>query len=56
MKSAIDFGLSKVVRDAPLLNFTCEGDFSRYFSCIRKYNRGSYVAYIAALAFDLGRE
>lgn len=56
MKSAIHFELSKVVSDKPLLSFTCEGDFSRYFSYIRKYNRVSYVAFIAAIAFDLGRE
>jgi hypothetical protein len=56
MKSAICFELSKVVRIKPLLNFTCERDFSRSFSCIRKYNRVSRVALIAAIAFDLGRE
>jgi hypothetical protein len=52
MKSAIRFELSKVVRIKPLLNFTCESDFS----CIRKYNRVSRVALIATIAFDLGRE
>lgn len=52
MESAIRFELSKVVRIKPLLNFTCESDFS----CIRKYNRVSRVALIAAIAFDLGRE
>ena len=56
MKSVIHFELSKVVSDKPLLSFTCEGYFSRYFSCIHKYNRVSYVAFIPAIAFDLGRE
>jgi hypothetical protein len=55
MKSAIHFELSNMVRVKPLLNFTCEGN-SRSFSCIRKYNRVSHVAFIAAIAFDLGRE
>lgn len=56
MKSAIHFELSKVARVKPLLNFTCEGNFSRSFSCIRKYNRVNHVAFIAAIAFDLGQE
>jgi hypothetical protein len=56
MKSAIHFELSKVVRVKSLPNFTCEGGFSHSFSCARKYNQVSYVAFIAAIALDLGRE
>jgi len=56
MKSAIHFELSKVVRVKSLPNFTCEGGGSRSFSCARKYNQVSYVAFFAAIALDLGRE
>lgn len=56
MKSAIHFELTKVVRFKSLQNFTREGGFSSSFSFARKYNQVNYVAFIAAIALDLGRE